>query len=414
MNSSALTRFLKYISFDTASSYDSGTVPSTRKQLELSRLLVQELEQLGLSRVRLTDAGYALAELPATAGYENVPAMGLLAHVDTSPSASGRDVKPQITVYQGGILPLGNSGAVLDPVQFPGLQNAVGKTLVTTDGSTLLGADNKAGIAAIMAAAERIIHTKEPHGKICIAFTTDEEVCGFAKYLDLKDFGADFAYTVDGGAPHLFGCQNFNAATAVIDAAGVPAHPGKAKGVMINALRMLMEFDSLLPAGEVPEETEKMEGFFYLTEMSGDAANASSTYFIREFDDEKFEQRKQIMRRIADEINRKCGKSVLTVTFSQDLYRNMDSEVRKFPYVLTLAEKAASAIGLSLVRYAIRGGTDGASLSHRGLPCPNLGTGGYNCHSIYEYLCVEELEQIVDLLTELIRLASELPRKEQA
>ncbi len=413
MNSSALTRFLKYISIETTSSEVSGDVPSTQGQIELSKLLVQELEQLGLSRVRLTDAGYALAELPATAGYENVPAMGLLAHVDTSSSASGKDVKPQITVYQGGVLPLGDSGAELNPAQFPGLQNVIGKTLVTTDGTTLLGADDKAGIAAIMAAAERIINTGVPHGKICIAFTTDEEIGGSAQYLNLEDFGADFAYTVDGGAPHLFGCGNFNAASAVIQAAGVPAHPGKAKGVMLNALRILMEFNSRLPVGEVPEETEKLEGFFFLTEMNGDAVNASSSYLIREFDNGKFEQRKETMRQIADDINREYGKSVLTVNI-KDSYRNMDSVVQKFPYVLTQAEKAASAVGLSLVRYAVRGGTDGARLSHRGLPCPNLGTGGYNCHSVYEYLCVEELEQIVDLLTELIRLTSELPRKEQA
>ncbi len=410
MNSFALTHFLKYISIDTTSLENSDAVPSTPGQVDLSELLVQELEQLGLSRVRLTEAGYALAELPATEGYENIPVMGLLAHVDTSSSASGKDVKPQIVAYQGGVLPLGNSGAVLDPVQFPQLENMVGKTLVTTDGTTLLGADNKAGIAAIMAALERIIRTGQPHGKICIAFTTDEEIGGGARYLDLKDFGADFAYTVDGGAPRLFGCQNFNSANAAVDAAGIPAHPGKAKGVMINALRVLMEFNGMLPAGEVPEQTEKMEGFFHLFEMSGNAAQASGAYMIRDFETESFEQRKQTMFRIADEINRKYGRTVLTVTM-KELGRNMDSEVRKEPYVLELAEKAASAVGLNLTRYAIRGGTDGSRLSHRGLPCPNLGTGGYNCHSVYEYLCVEELKLMVDMLAELIRLTSTLPQK---
>ncbi len=403
MISPALERFLKYIQFDTQSAEAAGTTPSTPGQLVLASVLRQELDDLDLQNVRQLPCGYVLAELPASEGCEAVPAVGLLAHVDTSPAASGANVNPQIITYTGGKIPLGNSGLVLDPDQFPHLNTVIGKTLVTTDGTTLLGSDDKAGIAAIMTLLAYLKESGVPHGKICVGFTVDEEVGDEAKYLDVAEFGADFAYTVDGSIVNRIGCENFNAASAEITFAGVPSHPGTAKGAMVNALRVLTEFSGMLPAHEVPEETEKMEGFYHLCRISGDSTQAECAYLIRDFDTGNFAHRKQVMKDIAEKLNEKYGKNTVTVKIT-DTYLNMASGIRKHPHVLTLAEDAIRSAGLTPVRSAIRGGTDGAALSHRGLPCPNLGTGGHNCHGVHEYLCAEELEQVVEILKNLIRL----------
>ncbi|MBR7104452.1 MAG: peptidase T [Lentisphaeria bacterium] len=398
MKKTVLERFLKYVSFDTRSDETSQTHPSTAKQLVLAAFLAEELKETGLENIRLTDKGYVYAELPGTPGMEHLPGLGLIAHMDTSDAASGTDVKPQIIEnWDGSPIPLGSSGILLSPL--PSLK---GHTLVTTDGTTLLGADDKAGIAAIIAAVDKIIREKTPHGKLCIAFTPDEEIGAGADFFDVENFGARYAYTVDAGAENLIECENFNAASAVITFKGLSVHPGYARGVMINAQKLAMEFDALLPENETPSATEGREGFYHLTGSSGNVSSAELHYIIRDHDACIFEQRKEKILETARKINDKYGQGSATVVL-RDQYKNMFEIMEKYPFLLTLAEEAIRSTGLLPCREPIRGGTDGARLCFMGLPCPNIGYGGYNAHGEREYLDVQGLERSAAIVENIIR-----------
>ncbi len=392
-----LERLLDYVRFDTQSNESTGTHPSTPNQMVLARHLAEEMRAVGLQDVRLTEHGYAFGTLPATPGMEEAPALGFIAHLDTSDAASGTNVQPQVIPYRGGVIPLGTSGKFLDPKRFPSLNHQIGNTLVTTDGTTLLGADDKAGIAEIMTAAERIISEKIPHGPLRFGFTPDEEIGEGTLFFDVEAFGAQYAYTVDGGAAGEIEFQNFNAATATIAFHGIPVHPGSARGIMVNALRVAFEFNSMLPRNEVPEETEQFQGFYHLIRCSGTASEAETVYLLRDHDAESFEARKTTLRRIAAELNARYGNGTVTVAV-KDQYRNMEEVILQHPFLLDIAKEAVHESGLEPVIVPIRGGTDGAMLSFRGLPCPNLGTGGYNFHGESEFASVEEMEKTVEIL----------------
>ena len=389
-------RFLKYVSFDTQSDENSILTPSSAKQFKLAEYLLKELQSMGIEAV-LTEKCYIYASIPANNGYEKFPAIGFIAHLDTSDAASGAEIKPQIiSNWRGEAVALGNSGIEITPE--PHLK---GHTLITTDGTTLLGADDKAGIAAIMTAAEKILNSSKQHGKICIGFTPDEEIGRGADYFDIEAFGADYAYTVDGGAAELIESENFNAAAAVVSFKGVAAHPGSAKGVMINAQRMAIEYFSLLPENETPECTCEREGFYHLTHSSGTASQFEQHYIIRDHDAEIFEKRKHMMVEIAEKLNEKYGVGCVEVRIREQ-YRNMAEVIEKYPFLVEQAKKAITDAGLIPKQNPIRGGTDGARLSFMGLPCPNLGYGAYNAHSEREYASVQEMEKVVNIITNLI------------
>ena len=405
--SAVLERFLRYVKIDTESDRDSETYPSSAKQLDLLRLLADELRQIGLSEVRMDQYGYVTATLEATASAP-APVIGFLAHVDTSPDFSGKDVKPQVVEnYDGGDIVLNAAEKLfLSPQRFPDLLKYRGESLVTSDGTTLLGADDKAGIAEIMTAmAHLVAHPDIPHGKVRVAFTPDEEVGAGVEHFDVQAFGADFAFTVDGGEVGELEIETFNAAGAKLRVRGRNVHPGTAKGVMLNALLIAMEYNALLPVSERPEFTEKYEGFFHLFHASGGVEAAEMEYIIRDHDDQRFQDRKTLMQSAADYLNRKYGESVVELTV-KDQYYNMKKMIDPHPQILAVARAAYEALGIAPRVIPVRGGTDGSRLSYMGLPTPNLFAGGHNMHGRYEFVPVSSLEKAAQVIIKICELAA--------
>ena len=393
-------RFLRYVAIDTGSSEESGQHPSTAKQWELARLLERELKEMGASNVRLSDTCYVYAEIPANT--ENQPAIGLIAHMDTAPAVATGPVKAKAIQYEGGDITL-DSGAVMQVSEYESLKRHIGHELIVTDGTTLLGGDNKAGIAEIMEIAKRLIeHPEIPHGKVCIGFTPDEEIGEGADHFDVEGFGADFAYTVDGGMLGEVECETFNAAAARILVHGFNIHPGAAKNKMRNAAKIAMQFAGMLPPSEAPEHTEGREGFYHLCGIKGDETEAQLVYIIRDHDRSLFELRKQRMQSIGDYLNHLYGAGTVEVQL-RDSYYNMKQELDKHPHVMQRALDAMRSCGIEPVVAPVRGGTDGARLSYMGLPCPNLSTGGYNFHGVMEYVSLPEMQQMVDVLEAVVR-----------
>ena len=400
----AYERFLQYVKVYTTSDEESSTHPTTARQLDLGRMLVAQLKELGLTDARLDEYGYVYATLPATPGCEQAAGLGFIAHMDTAPGTSGENVNPQIHEnYDGGDVLLPATGAVLKPADFPFLTEMKGQTLITTDGSTLLGADDKAGVAEIMTMVERLIREGRPHGKICIGFTPDEEVGQGADLFDVDGFGAAYAYTVDGDDVGEISYENFNAAAAAIKIHGLSVHPGSAKNTMRNALSLAMEYHAALPAFECPEHTEGREGFFHLCDLQGDVSEAVFHYIIRDHDADRFAVRKAQMQQVADRLNEKYGAGTVELELT-DSYRNMLEKIRPHFHLVENARAAIRAVGLTPVESPIRGGTDGATLSYKGLPCPNLGTGGFNFHGPMECITVEKMDQAVEVLLNLADL----------
>ena len=398
----AYERFLKYVAVWTASDENSKTVPTTKRQLDLGALLVEEMKALGLSDVKMDEYGYVYGYLPATKGMEAVPALGLIAHLDTAPDYNGRDVKPQlIENYDGKDVELGTSGKVLTVKDFPRLSSYKGRTLITTDGTSLLGADDKAGIAEILTVVEELMQEKTPHGKLCIAFTPDEEVGGGADYLKLSEFGAVYGYTLDGSHEGEIQFENFNAAGAEVIVHGVNVHPGSAKDIMKNAQTIAMELHGMLPKAECPEKTEGYEGFYHLISMQGEVGEAKLNYIVRDHDKAGFEERKKTLRLIEKNLNEKWGEGTVTLKIT-DQYRNMKEIVEEHMHLIDHAKKACETAGVTPLVLPIRGGTDGCQLSFKGLPCPNLGTGGHAFHGPYEHISVEGMEKSVEILLALV------------
>lgn len=408
--SKVLDRFLHYVSFDTQSMDDQEQVPSTEKQLALAKALKEELEAMGASQVRMSEHGYVYAMIPATADHP-VKSLGFVAHMDTAPAMSGKDVKPRIVErYDGQDLVLNEEKKIVMRVKdFPGMLDCVGKDLIVTDGTTLLGADDKAGVSEIMTMAEFFLsHPEIPHGKICIGFTPDEEVGRGADFFDVEHFGADAAYTVDGGPVGELEYENFNAASGKVDICGRGVHPGSAKGAMVNALLVGMEFQSMLPAFENPMYTEGYEGFFHLDQMAGDVESAHLEYIIRDHDREAFEKKKALFEEVSRYLNVKYGEGTV-LTAVKDSYYNMKEQIEPdHLYLIDTAKEAMKSLDIKPLVSPIRGGTDGARLSYMGLPCPNLSTGGYNFHGKYEFIPVQSLEQMVEVLKKIVTLFEEM------
>ena len=399
----AYERLLRYAVVNTTSYDDREGTPTGEGQFVLARLLAVEMETLGLEDVFIDEHAYTYGFLPATPGYEHCPAIGFISHLDTVDDCGGTDTHPQvIRSYDGGVIRLGRSGRVLDPEVFPHLKDCIGKTILTTDGTSVLGADDKAGISEIMTMCERLINERIPHGKISVCFTPDEEIGQGADLLDLEKFGADLAYTVDGSIPAEIDYENFNAAVARLTVRGVPVHPGTAKGRMINAMRVIMEANAMLPEGEVPEKTEGREGFYHLTGSRGNVTEAVAEYILRDHDADKFREKKEKMREITEALNRKYGEGTVTCKI-KDQYRNMAEVIAEHPVVVEAALRAIRAAGLEPFSEPVRGGTDGAQLSFRGLPCPNLGTGGYAYHGFYEHAVAEEMDTCVEILLQVVK-----------
>ena len=392
-------RFLRYIAYHTTSSEESTSCPSTERQLTLSHALADEMCTLGLKDVHVDSCGNAIGTLPATKGIQ-APVVGFISHVDTSPAASGENVRAREVLFDGSDIELGH-GVILSEKQFPAMKELHGKTLLITDGSTLLGADDKAGVAEIMTMAETMIREGLPHGELRLVFTTDEEVGRGTEGLDVTDLDCQWAYTVDGGALGEYEYENFNAASAKVRLHGVGIHPGSAKDIMKNAAAIAMELHSLLPADQVPEKTEGYEGFIHLTDMRGDVVEAELQYIIRDHDRALFEEKKRRVADAAAEICRRYGEGTAEAVIA-DTYYNMREKVEPHRHLLTRAEDAFRACGVAPHASAIRGGTDGAVLTWKGLPCPNLSTGGYNFHGVQEFIPVDSLEIMPKVL---IRLA---------
>ena len=400
-------RLLKYVSYWTTSDEECRQIPSSKRQFELGKVLEQELRDLGLEKVTLTDHCYVYGLLPATKGYADKPAVGFISHMDTAPDFSGKDVKPQIIPdYDGNDVLLKGSGAYLKISDFPTLKTLKGRTLITTDGTTLLGADDKAGVAEIMTAVEQIITEKIPHGDIWIGFTPDEEVGSGADLFDLDYFKAKFAYTVDGDYEGEVAYENFNAASASFEITGVNVHPGEAKDIMINAALVGCEIASLLPENETPAHTEGREGFYHLTDFSGDIAHAKVNYIVRDHDKATFEKRLDTLRGIEQKMNEKYHADTVKLNI-QHSYSNMLEVIEKNEYVVAIAKKAIKNVGLEPVSRPVRGGTDGARLSFMGLPCPNLGTGGYGFHGPFEHISVEGMDTAVSVIKEIVKITAE-------
>lgn len=400
-------RLLKYVSYWTTSDEECRQIPSSERQFELGKVLEQELRDLGLEKVTLTDHCYVYGLLPATKGYADKPAVGFISHMDTAPDFSGKDVKPQIIPdYDGNDVLLKGSGAYLKVSDFPTLKTLKGRTLITTDGTTLLGADDKAGVSEIMTAVEQIITEKIPHGDIWIGFTPDEEVGSGADLFDLDYFKAKFAYTVDGDYEGEVAYENFNAASASFEINGVNVHPGEAKDIMINAALVGCEIASLLPENETPAHTEGREGFYHLTDFSGDIAHAKVNYIVRDHDKATFEKRLDTLRGIEQKMNGKYHADTVKLNI-QHSYSNMLEVIEKNEYVVAIAKKAIKNVGLEPVSRPVRGGTDGARLSFMGLPCPNLGTGGYGFHGPFEHISVEGMDTAVSVIKEIVKITAE-------
>ena len=387
-------RFLKYVSFDTQSAEDSETTPSTEKQWALARFLKEELEGIGLTEVEIDEHAYVYATLPANTD-KPLPTVGFIAHMDTSPDCSGKDVKPRIVKdYDGGDIVLDEAaGIVTSPKKFPELLDHVGEDIIVTDGHTLLGADDKAGIAEIVQAmAYLIAHPEIKHGRIRVGFNPDEEIGLGAHRFNVEKFGCDFAYTMDGGELGELEFENFNAASAKVEVTGVSVHPGYAKNKMVNAARVATEYASLMPAAETPERTAEYEGFYHLLGMNGNVEKASLTYIIRDHDRARFEERKEYAAAVGELLNKKYGAGTVKVTLA-DQYYNMREKVEPVMYIIDTALDAMKDCGIQPRVRAIRGGTDGAQLSFKGLPCPNIFAGGLNFHGPHEFLPIPSLEK---------------------
>ena len=398
----AYERLLNYVKIDTPSDPATGTVPSSSCQFHLANLLVEELKALGVENAEVDEKCYVYASIPATEGYENCKRLGLIAHMDTAPDFNGCGVNPCIiSDYDGNDVTLGESGRVLKVKDFPHLAKMKGRTLITTDGTSLLGADDKAGIAEIMTMVEYILKEKIPHGKLCIGFTPDEEIGSGADHFDVEKFGADIAYTMDGSLENEIEYENFNGAGATVIVHGNNVHPGMAKDIMVNAQLLAMEFAGSLPADEIPAKTEGYEGFFHLTNMEGNVECAKLHYIIRDHSRECFEARKALMENNAKLMNEKYGAGTVELEL-KDQYYNMKEMVEPHGYLIDYAKEAAKEVGLNPEVVPIRGGTDGARLSFMGLPCPNLGTGGAGFHGPYEHITVEGMELCVEMMLKIV------------
>ncbi len=404
MKTSVVDRFIRYAKIYTQSDPSSNTFPSSRRQLDLANLLVEELKQIGLVEVSLDENGYVMATLPATV--ENAPTIGFIAHMDTSPDMTGENVNPQIREYQGGDIVLNREkNIILSPNDFPILNKYIGQTLITTDGNTLLGADDKAGIAEIMAAVEYLAqHPEIPHAAIRVGFTPDEEIGRGADRFDVKKFNADFAYTMDGGEIGELQYENFNAANAKITIQGRNVHPGTAKNQMINALQIAVNLHQMLPPHLRPEHTEHYEGFFHLTNISGNVDYAEMRYIIREHDRQKFENMKSLLLRSIQFQNELYETELIKMDL-RDSYYNMKEKIQPVMHIIELAKRAMLDVGVTPIIRPVRGGTDGARLSYMGLPCPNIFNGGHNYHGRYEFIPVESMEKAVEVIVRIAELA---------
>lgn len=404
MRTSVVDRFIRYAKIYTESDPASDTFPSTSRQLDLARLLVEELKQIGLQDVSLDENGYVMATLPANV--ENAPTIGFIAHMDTNPDMTGENVNPQIVPYQGGDIILNpEKKIILSPRDFPILNNYVGQTLITTDGNTLLGADDKAGIAEIMAAVEYLAqHPEIPHAAIRVGFTPDEEIGRGADRFDIQKFNADFAYTMDGGEIGELQYENFNAANAKITIQGRNVHPGTAKNQMINALQIAINLHQMLPPHLRPEHTDHYEGFFHLTHIQGTVDSAEMRYIIREHDRQKFEEMKALLLRAIQYQNELYGSDRIQLDL-RDSYYNMKEKILPVMHIIELAKQAMLDVGVTPIIRPVRGGTDGARLSYMGLPCPNIFNGGHNYHGRYEFVPVESMEKAVQVIARIAELA---------
>ena len=399
-----IERFLKYVSFDTQSSEEGEGCPSTDKQMVFARYLENELKAIGLEEVSLDEHGYLYATLPANTERE-VPTIGFIAHIDTSPDYSGKDVKPRIVEqYDGGDIVLcAEEGIVTSPKQFPELSDHVGEDLIVTDGHTLLGADDKAGIAEIMQLLEILITEKIPHGQISVAFTPDEECGSGAAHFDFDTFDAEVAYTLDGDGEGEIQYQNFNACEAKFEINGKNVHPGSAKDVMINAVLIAADINNMLPRFEIPRHTEQYEGFYHLLSIHGDEGHAVSEYIIRDHDSASFEARRNTLRHIEKILNELWGEGTVTLTLT-DEYQNMECIIKDHMYLIDYAREACAKANVPEDISPIRGGTDGCKLSFKGLPCPNLGTGGHGYHGPLEHVTIEGMEAAVRVIVELVKI----------
>ena len=403
----AYERFLNYVPVWTTSDETSDTVPSADRELVLARMLVEEMKGLGIADARVDDKGYVYGHIPATPGCEDKPSLGLVAHMDTVADASGENIKPQIIeIYDGKDVVLKGSGDILIVDEFPYLAELKGRTLITTDGTTLLGADDKAGIAEILTVAEEIIKEGLPHGKICIGFTPDEEIARGAKHFDVEGFGADYAYTLDGDEEGEIQFENFNASTAFITIHGVSVHTGSAKDVMVNSQTIATEIHQMLPVNERPETTEGYEGFYHLVSVQGNVTTTKMKYFIRDFDRRSFDARAQKLRDIAEEMNKKYGEGKVEVEIVESYY-NMREKIEPCMQLIDYAKAAIEHAGITPIVSPVRGGTDGARLSFKGLPCPNLGTGGHAFHGVFEHITVEGMDKAVLIVKDIIRQFAE-------
>ena len=402
----AYERLLNYVRVHTTSDETSGTHPSAEREFDLARQLVEEMKALGMEDAHVDEHCYVYGTLPATPGCEDKPALGLIAHMDTAPDASGENVNPILHEnYDGRDVTLPASGMVMKVSTFPFLKDLKGETLITTDGTTLLGADDKSGVAEILTAAETLIKKKLAHGKLCIAFTPDEEIGEGASLFDVEGFGASYAYTVDGEDVGEISYENFNAAAAVVTVHGFSVHPGSAKNSMINAQNVAMEFHGALPVMARPETTEGRQGFYHLCQMYGDVTNAKLGYILRDHDADKLQYKKDNLLHIADYLNGKYGPGTVEVEI-KDSYRNMLEKIKPHFHLVENARKAIEKAGLTPEEVPVRGGTDGATLSWKGLPCPNLGTGGFNFHGVCECTTVERMDKATEILLNIVELYS--------
>ena len=398
-------RLLHYVSFGTQSNHESKTIPSTESQKVLGAALVVEMKALGIEDAFMDDKGYVYGTIPATPGKENKPVIGLIAHMDTAEDASGDNIQAKIVEYQGGDILLNEEKNILmTEKEYPSLKKYVGQHLIVTDGTTLLGADDKAGIAEIMTMAEELINNPSiEHGKIRIGFTPDEEVGRGANYFDVEGFGADFAYTVDGGELGELEYENFNAGSAKAVVHGLSIHTGSAKDAMLNASLLAMEYHNMLPVEQNPRYTQGYEGFFHLDSIKGRVEEAELHYIIRDHDAAKYDQKKQVMQDIADYLNKKYGEGTFELTIEES-YRNMKEKIEPHMHLIDNARKAFAQCGVEAQTVPIRGGTDGARLSYMGLPCPNLSTGGHNFHGRFEYIPVESMDKMTETLVNIVKI----------
>ena len=402
-------RFLKYVSFDTESDGSSKTVPTTMKQKDLGAYLVEEMKAMGIADAFMDEMGYVYGTIPASEGYEDKTVLGLIAHMDTAPACSGKDIKARVVHYEGGDILLNEEkNIVMSPSDYPSMNKYVGQDLIVTDGTTLLGGDDKAGIAEIISTAEYFLtHPEVKHGAIKIGFTPDEEVGRGANHFDVKNFGADLAYTVDGGELGEISYENFNAASAVVTIHGRSVHPGSAKNIMISAVDLGMEFHRMLPCNEHPAYTEDREGFTHLDSFKGDIETCVLDYIIRDHDMEKFAEKKARMEKITAYMNEKYSGACSVEQNMKDSYFNMLEQIKPYPQLIDKAYAAFRAHGVEPMSLSVRGGTDGARLSYMGLPCPNLCTGGHNCHGRFEYVSIQSMDKIVDVLVTLVQSFAE-------